>query len=85
LSFTQQIKSGNITLIVEIFPLVDVPPTEQLPEPLGEVRRSGDVLQGVVSDDNCRSDPCVNGGNCTITWNDFAYVFIYIFIIETVK
>lgn len=28
-------------------------------------------MEGVVSDDSCRSNPCVNGGNCTVTWNDF--------------
>ncbi|KAI9551727.1 hypothetical protein GHT06_022063 [Daphnia sinensis] len=65
-----QIKSGNITRIVEIFPL-EVPSRNELPDSLGTVIRSDDVLQGVVSDNNCREDPCFNGGNCTITWNDF--------------
>nr|CAH0106056.1 unnamed protein product [Daphnia galeata] len=55
------IKSGNITRIVEIFPL-DKPSRNELPDSLGTVERSNDVLQGVVSDNNCRTDPCFNGG-----------------------
>lgn len=55
---------------MEIFPL-DGRDELNLPESLGTVQRSNDVLEGVVSDDSCRSDPCVNGGNCTVTWNDF--------------
>lgn len=27
-----------------------------------------------MSDDTCRTNPCVNGGNCTVTWNDFQCV-----------
>lgn len=72
-----QIKSGNITRIVEIFPL-EVPSRNELPDSLGTVQRSDDVLQGVVSDNNCRMDPCVNSGNCTITWNDFQSVVFFI-------
>lgn len=71
--FIFQIKSGNITRIVEIFPL-EVPSRNELPDSLGTVERTGQVLQGVVSDNNCRTDPCFNGGNCTITWNDFQSV-----------
>lgn len=29
------------------------------------------VLRGVRSDDACRADPCQNGSNCTVTWNDY--------------
>ncbi|XP_069744762.1 protein crumbs homolog 1-like isoform X2 [Narcine bancroftii] len=29
------------------------------------------VIKGCVSDDSCKSDPCRNGGNCSVTWNDF--------------
>jgi hypothetical protein len=60
---------------VEIFPL-EVPSRNELPDSLGTVERTGQVLQGVVSDNNCRTDPCFNGGNCTITWNDFQSVFV---------
>ncbi|KAF7654641.1 hypothetical protein LDENG_00066730, partial [Lucifuga dentata] len=30
-----------------------------------------EVLQGCQSDDTCRDHPCLNGGQCLITWNDF--------------
>uniref|UniRef100_A0A5S6QXQ1 Protein crumbs n=1 Tax=Trichuris muris TaxID=70415 RepID=A0A5S6QXQ1_TRIMR len=29
------------------------------------------VLRGTHSDDTCRSNPCQNGGSCTVTFNDF--------------
>ncbi|XP_065100010.1 protein crumbs homolog 2a [Paramisgurnus dabryanus] len=29
------------------------------------------VLLGCISDDKCKMQPCMNGGECTITWNDF--------------
>ncbi|XP_053137987.1 protein crumbs homolog 2 isoform X2 [Hemicordylus capensis] len=29
------------------------------------------VLLGCVSDDTCKAGPCLNGGCCTVTWNDF--------------
>jgi len=32
---------------------------------------SGAVLQGVVSDDACRDNPCLHEGECRVTWNDF--------------
>jgi hypothetical protein len=67
-------KSSNITRIVEIFPL-DKPSRNELPYSLGTVERSNDVLQGVVSDNSCGTDPCFNDGNYTITWNDFQLVF----------
>ena len=69
-----QIQGGIITRIVEIFPL-DKPSRNELPYFLGTVERKNNVLQGVVSDNNCRTDPCFSGGNCTITWNDFQLVF----------
>ncbi|KAA0719812.1 Protein crumbs -like protein 2 [Triplophysa tibetana] len=29
------------------------------------------VLFGCISDDTCKVQPCLNGGECTVTWNDF--------------
>uniref|UniRef100_A0A673H5Q3 Protein crumbs homolog 2-like n=1 Tax=Sinocyclocheilus rhinocerous TaxID=307959 RepID=A0A673H5Q3_9TELE len=29
------------------------------------------VLPGCISDDICKVEPCLNGGECTVTWNDF--------------
>ncbi|XP_036418993.1 protein crumbs homolog 2a [Colossoma macropomum] len=29
------------------------------------------VLHGCISDDTCKAEPCMNGGECSITWNDF--------------
>ncbi|XP_051532915.1 protein crumbs homolog 2a [Myxocyprinus asiaticus] len=29
------------------------------------------VRPGCVSDDTCKVQPCLNGGECTVTWNDF--------------
>ncbi|XP_078497967.1 protein crumbs homolog 2 isoform X2 [Lissotriton helveticus] len=30
------------------------------------------VTESCVSDDTCKSEPCKNGGACTVTWNDFS-------------
>ena len=62
-----QIKSGNITRVVQIFPLEAA--EEDIPESLGTIQ-SNEVLEGVVSDNACVGDPCVKG-NCTVTWNDY--------------
>ncbi|XP_030623800.1 protein crumbs homolog 2a [Chanos chanos] len=29
------------------------------------------VQPGCISDDTCQAEPCLNGGQCTVTWNDF--------------
>ncbi|KAM9744685.1 protein crumbs homolog 2b isoform 2-T2 [Menidia menidia] len=29
------------------------------------------VLQGCHSDSTCKGEPCLNGGQCQVTWNDF--------------
>ncbi|KAF7241028.1 hypothetical protein EYD10_12445 [Varanus komodoensis] len=38
-------------------------------EYLGEATN---VLSGCLSDDTCQPGPCLNGGRCTVTWNDFS-------------
>jgi len=57
-------------MVVEFFPLktrdLDVPP------PFGNVTfDKTKVLEGEVSDDSCRGQPCLHDGNCTVTWNDY--------------
>uniref|UniRef100_A0A452RTS6 Crumbs cell polarity complex component 2 n=1 Tax=Ursus americanus TaxID=9643 RepID=A0A452RTS6_URSAM len=34
-------------------------------------RQSWNLTLGCVSEDTCSPDPCLNGGICLITWNDF--------------
>lgn len=29
------------------------------------------LLPGCISDDMCKTEPCLNGGECSLTWNDF--------------
>ncbi|XP_072518295.1 protein crumbs homolog 2a isoform X2 [Salminus brasiliensis] len=29
------------------------------------------LLPGCISDDMCKAEPCMNGGECSVTWNDF--------------
>ena len=40
------------------------------PPPVGIVT-TVNVQMGVVSDDTCRNNPCLNGGRCEVTWNDY--------------
>jgi hypothetical protein len=59
-------------MVVEFFPLeaADL----EIPPPFGTV--SFDkmmVLEGVVSDNSCRNNPCEHSGTCSVTWNDFRY------------
>ncbi|KAK2535280.1 Crb2 [Columba livia] len=41
-----------------------------LPQELNRTH-SGNLVSGCISDDTCKSEPCQNGGKCTVTWNDF--------------
>ncbi|XP_055602052.1 protein crumbs isoform X2 [Uranotaenia lowii] len=65
-----QVSNGSHAMIVELYPL-----SEEgliLPPPFGEVsidRTS--VLEGVVTDDLCRTQPCKHDAICANTWNDF--------------
>ncbi|XP_039717310.1 protein crumbs homolog 2 isoform X3 [Pteropus medius] len=34
-------------------------------------RQSWNLTMGCVSEDVCSPDPCLNGGTCLVTWNDF--------------
>ncbi|XP_058998330.1 protein crumbs homolog 2 [Mustela lutreola] len=40
------------------------------PSELGS-RQSRNLTMGCVSEDTCSPDPCLNGGICLVTWNDF--------------
>ncbi|XP_071747876.1 protein crumbs isoform X2 [Lepeophtheirus salmonis] len=65
-----QISDGkNKKKIVELFDfkfteIVNRPPS------IGDVRLI-DVMEGIVSDDTCKENPCENGGICQVTWNDY--------------
>lgn len=65
-----QISNGSRTMVTEFFPLkVD---DVEVPVPFGTVLFPNDtVLEGVISDDTCSSNPCQHNGTCKITWNDF--------------
>ena len=57
---------GKTTKIVNFYEL-DVIADESA---LGVVQVNN-VKEGEVSDDNCKEDPCKNGGQCHVTWNDY--------------
>lgn len=66
-----QITNGSRTMVVEFFPLI-LDDDAILPPQFGNVSFDYSlVLEGVVSDDACRDDPCLHDGSCSITWNDF--------------
>lgn len=61
---------GNVTRIIELFKdAFDV--QVEKPGSIGKVTLIG-VKKGVVSDNACAVNPCVNGGTCRVTWNDYA-------------
>nr|XP_003470687.1 LOW QUALITY PROTEIN: protein crumbs homolog 2 [Cavia porcellus] len=38
---------------------------------LSELGQSQNLTQGCISEDTCSPNPCLNGGTCLVTWNDF--------------
>ncbi|XP_033614877.1 protein crumbs homolog 2 [Fukomys damarensis] len=36
-----------------------------------ELGQSWNLTEGCVSEDTCNPNPCLNGGTCLVTWNDF--------------
>lgn len=56
-------------MVVEFFPLKvkDL----VIPKYFGVSFDPTTVLEGVLSDDTCRSNPCLNNAVCTVTWNDY--------------
>uniref|UniRef100_A0A663FDC3 Crumbs cell polarity complex component 2 n=1 Tax=Aquila chrysaetos chrysaetos TaxID=223781 RepID=A0A663FDC3_AQUCH len=41
-----------------------------LPQELNRTQ-NGNLVNGCISDNTCKSEPCQNGGRCIVTWNDF--------------
>lgn len=57
-------------MVIEFFPL-KVKDLEA-PKLFGNVSFDpSTVLEGVLSDNTCLSDPCFNGAVCNVAWNDF--------------
>lgn len=60
-------------MVVEFYPLGVLNKDLTIPKSFGTVSFNQDeVLQGILSDETCRSNPCHNNGQCSVTWNDFA-------------
>ena len=65
-----QLSNGsNVNKIVQMFEL-DFAEEVVVEESLGIVTSLG-IKKGVVSDNTCRVNPCHNGGECYVSWNDF--------------
>ncbi|XP_065157140.1 protein crumbs-like [Atheta coriaria] len=66
-----QISDGQKIMVVEFFPLQ----AEELSIPtvsFGTVTfDNATVLEGILSDDSCRIQPCHRNGKCINTWNDY--------------
>ncbi|NXA34822.1 CRUM1 protein, partial [Eudromia elegans] len=41
-----------------------------LPQEVNRAQNTS-LVNGCISDDTCKSEPCQNGGICIVTWNDF--------------
>lgn len=66
-----QISDGKkVTTIVEFFSQDFGNVSVVKPPSIGQVTLL-EVEEGVVSDDTCSQDPCLNGGACQVTWNDY--------------
>ncbi|BET00878.1 Laminin G domain [Nesidiocoris tenuis] len=68
-----QMNSGSKQMVLEFYPLLapDIPDGER-PISIGKaVFNHSLVFEGIVSDDACQSQPCLHGGTCIVTWNDF--------------
>ncbi|XP_050067896.1 protein crumbs isoform X4 [Anopheles maculipalpis] len=67
-----QVSNGSHAMIVELYPLDNETEGLELPAPFGQVTIDrNSVLEGIVSDDLCRSQPCYHDAYCENTWNDF--------------
>merc|ERR1719266_2238559 len=62
----------GVERIVELFDLqlVGNDTVENIEESLGNLTAHG-IERGTVSDDTCQVEPCQNGGECKVTWNDY--------------
>lgn len=59
-------------MVVEFFSLAVENKDLLVPKSFGIVSFNQDeILEGILSDNTCRSDPCLNKGVCSVTWNDF--------------
>ncbi|XP_050423737.1 protein crumbs isoform X2 [Adelges cooleyi] len=66
-----QISNGSYIMVVEFYQL-GVHKDLVVPKAFGTVSfNQEEVLEGILSDDACRSNPCHNDGECSVTWNDF--------------
>ncbi|XP_072344515.1 protein crumbs homolog 2-like [Scyliorhinus torazame] len=63
----QDVRLNNVQL--EFYPLK----MENYSSPLDVYKSKTlvNVIKECISDDSCMTAPCQNGGNCTVTWNDF--------------
>lgn len=65
-----QISNGSKNMVVEFFPLKvsDL----NIPMSFGTVNfDNSTVLEGVLSDNSCKINPCQHNGTCKNTWNDY--------------
>lgn len=66
----QNVQISNLKGVEKIVVFFDSNNVSKPLESIGEVELV-DVLEGEVSDDACRVQPCNNNGECMVTWNDF--------------